>query len=57
MSLQEATQLTVKECRELLGEDGKLMSDAQIEVFRDALHMTVESILDSYVHTIVSEEI
>ena len=52
MQLQEAgkeiERLSVEKCREILGEDGKLMSDKQIEDFRDAVYTVVDNVLDNY---------
>jgi hypothetical protein len=49
---------SIEECRQILEEEGKLMSDSQIEAFRDALWPTVEGILDDYLlHTIGSKEV
>ena len=45
---KETKRISVERCRELLGEDSKLLSDKQIEEARDALYMLGDNILDNY---------
>lgn len=40
-------RISIDKCREIIGKEAELMSDTQIEVFRDALYTVVESVLDN----------
>lgn len=44
----EIKRISVERCRELLGEDCKLLSDKQIEEIRDALYVVGEIVLDNH---------
>lgn len=41
--------LSIKECRKLLGECGKQLSDERIEEFRDTLYTICHNISDDYI--------
>lgn len=40
-------RISIDKCREIIGKEAELMSDAQIEAFRDAIYTLVESSLDN----------
>ena len=40
-------RISIDKCREILGNEAELMSDPQIEAFREALYTVVESALDN----------
>ncbi len=44
---KETQRLSIEQCKKLLGEDGKLMSDKQIEELRDALYVLGDTVLDN----------
>ena len=44
-------RISIEKCREILGEDGTLMSDQQLECFRDALYTVVDNVLDNFLET------
>ncbi len=46
-AIQKIQRLSIERCRELLGEDGKTLSDQQIEELRDDLYILVDSTLDN----------
>jgi hypothetical protein len=41
--------MSIDQCREILGAEADLMSDAQVEAFRDSLYTIVDNVLDYYV--------
>ncbi len=45
--INNVERISINKCREILGKEVELMSDVQIEAFRDAVYALVESSLDN----------
>ena len=47
--------LSIKQCREILGEEAKSLSDEQIRKLRDNLDLLADILVDSYLHHVKSK--